>query len=75
MVYSQIISIIGVYLKFSDHNYITMTDKKILEVQNVNDSLIFVWGTDENPIDIDYNDWTEEQKNAWKIVSDLLVSL
>lgn len=52
-----------------------MTDKKILEVQNVNDSLIFVWGTDENPIDIDYNDWTEEQKNAWKIVSDLLVSL
>ena len=52
-----------------------MTDKKILEVQNVNDSLIFVWGTDENHIDIDYNDWTEEQKNAWKIVSDLLVSL
>lgn len=52
-----------------------MTDKKVLEVLNVNGSLIFVWWTDEQPIHFEYEDITEEQKNAWKIVSDLLVKL
>lgn len=52
-----------------------MTDKKVLEVLNVNDSLIFVWGTDEQPSQPNYESWTEEQKNAWKIVSDLLIKL
>lgn len=50
-------------------------DKKVLEVLNVNDSLIFVWWEECDETKIHFDTWTEEQKNAWKIVSDLLVKL
>lgn len=52
-----------------------MVDKKVLEVLNVNNSLLFVWWTDEQKVYPDFENWTEEQKNAWKIVSDLLVTM
>lgn len=57
------------------HNEYPMTDKKILEVLNVNESLIFVWWDDENPIHIDYNDFDDEMKSAWNKVSEFLVKL
>lgn len=58
------------------HNYSNMKkDKKVLEVLNVNDSLIFVWWEECDETKIHFDTWTEEQKNAWKIVSDLLVKL
>lgn len=57
------------------HNEEPMTDKKVLEVLNVNDSLIFVWWDDENPIHVDYNDFDDEMKSAWNKVSEFLVKL
>lgn len=52
-----------------------MVDKKVLEVTNVNNSLIFVWWEQCDENRVQYKTWTEEEKKAWEIVTNLLVNL
>lgn len=54
-----------------------MKEKKILEVHNVNDSLIFIWGDDNSELINfkEYNNWSKKQKKSWKTISKYLIKL